>query len=338
MKAPGQMQPAPAGADPPRHLELLSVVIPVYNEIEVLDELYRRLVSALGELPFEIVFSDNASEDGTAEALVALADRDERVRVVLLSRNFGHQASLTAGLEHAQGNAIAMLDGDLQDPPELIPEMLAHWRAGVDVVYMVRAARAGETRFKLVTARWFYRILARLTELDVPQNAGDFRLLDRRALDVLLAMPERRRFIRGMSAWIGFEQRGLPYNRDARYAGQTKYSLRNLMRFSLDAIASFSHVPLQLSMGLGFAVSALALFGLPLVIVARLAGAYVPGVSTLLFVILFLGGVQLITVGIIGEYLGRIYDEVKQRPLYVVRKRINAERSAGLDPPGSERQ
>jgi dolichol-phosphate mannosyltransferase len=254
-----------------------------------------------------------------------MAQADSRMRVILLSRNFGHQASLSAGLEHARGDAVAMLDGDLQDPPELLPDMVAHWRTGVDVVYMVRAARAGESRFKLTTARWFYRLLARLTEFDVPQNAGDFRLLDRRALDALLAMPERRRFLRGMSAWIGFKQLGIPYDRDARYAGETKYSLRNLVRFSLDAIASFSHVPLQLSMGAGFIVSGIALLGLPLVVILRLAGATeLPGVSTILFVVLFLGGVQLITIGIIGEYLGRIYDEVKQRPLYVVHERINA--------------
>ncbi|MDX6587839.1 MAG: polyisoprenyl-phosphate glycosyltransferase [Solirubrobacterales bacterium] len=308
-----------------RELSLLSVVVPVFNELEALDELYRRLVASLGTMPFELIFTDNASTDGTAERLAEMAQADSRMRVILLSRNFGHQASLSAGLEHARGDAVAMLDGDLQDPPELLPDMVAHWRTGVDVVYMVRAARAGESRFKLTTARWFYRLLARLTEFDVPQNAGDFRLLDRRALDALLAMPERRRFLRGMSAWIGFKQLGIPYDRDARYAGETKYSLRNLVRFSLDAIASFSHVPLQLSMGAGFIVSGIALLGLPLVVILRLAGATeLPGVSTILFVVLFLGGVQLITIGIIGEYLGRIYDEVKQRPLYVVHERINA--------------
>ena len=308
-----------------RELSLLSVVVPVFNERAVLDELYRRLVAILEPMPYELIFTDNASTDGTAERLAEMAQADSRMRVIFLSRNFGHQASLTAGLEHARGDAVAMLDGDLQDPPELLPDMVDRWREGVDVVYMVRAVRAGESRFKLTTARWFYRLLARLTEFDVPQNAGDFRLLDRRALDALLAMPERRRFLRGMSAWVGFEQLGIPYDRDARSAGDTKYSLRNLIRFSLDAIASFSHVPLQLSMAVGFLVSGIALLGLPLVVVARLAGATeVPGVSTILFVVLFLGGVQLITIGIIGEYLGRIYDEVKQRPLYIVDKRINA--------------
>lgn len=320
MKPPAsQSEPKPL-----RELTLLSVVIPVLNERDVVDELYRRLVTSLGSTPFELIFTDNASSDGTADRLEELAKGDSRVRVILLSRNFGHQASLTAGLEHARGDAVAMLDGDLQDPPELLPDMVERWREGVDVVYMVRASRLGESRLKLATARWFYRLLSKLTEFDVPQNAGDFRLLDRRALAALLAMPERRRFLRGMSAWIGFEQLGIPYNRDARYAGATKYSIRNLVRFSLDAIASFSHVPLQLSMAVGFIVSGIALLGLPLVVVLRLVGATeLPGISTVLFVVLFLGGVQLITIGIIGEYLGRIYDEVKQRPLYLVAKRVN---------------
>ena len=309
-----------------RGLTLLSVVVPVYNEIETLHELRRRIGEALDGIPYELVFTDNASTDGTREALQALAESDPLVRAILLSRNFGHQASLTAGLEHARGDAIAMLDGDLQDPPELLPTMVDEWRSGVDVVYMVRKARAGETRLKLWTARMFYRLLSRLTELDVPQNAGDFRLLDRRALDVMLSMPERNRFLRGMSVWIGFGQKGIPYDRDARYAGQTKYSVRDLFRFSFDAIVSFSHVPLQAAMAMGFVVSAIALLGLPLVLVARLAGAYVPGVSTLLFAVLLLGGVQLITIGIIGEYLGRIYDEVKMRPLYVVSSRLGDDR------------
>ncbi len=320
------MKPIPSQDEsrPLRALSLLSVVVPVLNEVDSLDELYGRLVATLQRDPFELIFSDNASTDGTVERLEEIARVDPRVRVIFLSRNFGHQASLTAGLEHARGNAVAMLDGDLQDPPELLPDMIARWREGVDVVYMVRAARAGESRFKLATARWFYRLLSRLTEFDVPQNAGDFRLLDRSALDAILAMPERRRFLRGMSAWVGFTQIGIPYNRDARYAGSTKYSLRNLVRFSLDAIASFSHVPLQLSMAAGFIVSGIALLGLPLVVALRLVGATeLPGVSTILFAVLFLGGVQLITIGIIGEYLGRIYDEVKRRPLYLVAKRVN---------------
>jgi dolichol-phosphate mannosyltransferase len=312
-----------AAAGGARSLGLLSVVVPVYNEADTLSELYDRITAAVEGVPFELVFSDNASTDGTAEALRELAERDERVRVVLLSRNFGHQASLTAALTEASGDAIVMLDGDLQDPPELIPEMVDRWRAGADVISMVRTMRPGETRFKRWSARWFYRVLDRLTDLDVPQDAGDFRLLDRRALDALLAMPERARFLRGMSVWIGFNQEQMPYRRDPRYAGETKYPLRSLFSFSLDGIASFSDVPLRLATAVGFMVSAVALLGVPLTVLTRVFDFYVPGVSTLLFAILFLGGVQLITIGIIGEYLARVYDEVKQRPLYVVDERLN---------------
>jgi len=307
-----------------RELGLLSVVVPIYNEVETLEELYRRITDAVGDTRLELVFTDNCSTDGTVDALRGLAERDDRVRVVLLSRNFGHQASLTAGLTEATGDVIVMMDGDLQDPPELIPEMLERWRAGADVVSMVRSVRPGETRFKRWSARVFYRVLDRLTDLDVPQDAGDFRLLDRRALDVLLSMPERARFLRGMSVWIGFKQEEISYRRDPRFAGETKYPLRRLISFSLDGIASFSDLPLRLATAAGFGVSALALIGLLFTFVSGLAGFYVPGVSTLLFVILFLGGVQLITIGIIGEYLARVYDEVKQRPLFVVSEKLNA--------------
>lgn len=303
---------------------LLSVVVPVYNEAETISQLYERITEAVDEYPFELIFSDNCSTDGTQEMLRDLASRDRRVRVVFLSRNFGHQASLTAALSEAQGDPVVMLDGDLQDPPELIPSMIERWRAGAEVVSMVRTERPGETRFKRWSARWFYRVLNRLTELDVPQNAGDFRLLSRRALETLLSMPERSRFLRGMSVWIGFQQEELTYRRDPRHAGKTKYPLRRLFRFSFDGIASFSDLPLRIATAVGFAVSALALLGLPLVIGFRLAGYYLPGISSLLLAVLFLGGVQLITIGIIGEYLARVYDEVKQRPLFVVREKLNA--------------
>ncbi|MGI9020327.1 MAG: glycosyltransferase family 2 protein, partial [Solirubrobacterales bacterium] len=309
----------PEGREP----RLWSVVGLVYNEVETLPEPCRRIDAATEGLAIEMVFSDNGSTDGTAEALEDLAGADPRVRALLLSRNFGHQASLTAALEHAGGDVVVMLDGDLQDPPELIPRMLEAWREGADVVYMVREHREGETRFKLSTARWFYKLLGKLTDIEVPQNAGDFRLLDRLALDALLAMPERNRFLRGMSAWIGFRQVPLTYTRDPRYAGDTKYSLRALVRFSLDAISSFSHTPLQLATLLGFTFSVVAFLAIPLAIGFRIAGEFVPGVTTVLLIVLLLGGIQLITVGIIGEYLGRVYDEVKARPLYVVRRRVN---------------
>jgi polyisoprenyl-phosphate glycosyltransferase len=306
-----------------RPLRLLSVVAPMYDEVDVVEEFHRRVTDALDGVPLEIVISNNASTDGTGEALDALADRDPRVKVVHLSRDFGHQASLTAALEHASGDVVVMIDGDLQDPPELIPKMLDEWRGGVDVVYAVREARLGETRLKTATARWFYALFARIAGVELRQNSADFRLLDRRALDALLAMPERNRFLRGMTAWIGFTQTGVGYVRDARAAGATKYSPRALLRFSFDAITSFSHAPLQLATASGFVVSAIAFLGIPLVVLARIFDVYVEGVSTLLFAVLLIGGIQLITIGIIGEYVGRIYDEVKRRPLYVVARRRN---------------
>jgi dolichol-phosphate mannosyltransferase len=308
---------------PARKLRLLSVVAPMFNEEGTIETFYDRVRTALEGLPFELVLVDDASSDGTVSLLDGLADTDPRVRVLHLSRNFGHQAALTAGLEHASGDVVAMLDGDLQDPPELIPEMLVEWRRGADVVYAVRKRRAGEGWFKLTTARWFYRLFARVTKLDLRQNSGDFRLLSRRALDAVLRMRERNRFLRGMTVWVGYPQAAVEYERDARFAGETKYTLGKMVRFSLDAISSFSWLPLQAATLLGFVFSLVAFLGLPLVILARIADIYVPGVSTLLFVILLLGGIQLITVGIIGEYVGRIYDEVKGRPLYLVREARN---------------
>jgi polyisoprenyl-phosphate glycosyltransferase len=312
-----------------RRLDLLSVVVPLHDEEDTVHELCRRIASALGDLPFELILVDDASTDSTPDLLDSLADANPYLRVLHLSRNFGHQAALTAGLEHARGDAIAMLDGDLQDPPELLPTMLAHWQSGSDVVSAVRTSRAGESRFKLTTARWFYRFFAKVSELDLTQDAGDFRLLDRRALDALLSMRERNRFLRGMSAWVGYTQTAVPYERDARYAGETKFTLRKMLRFSLDAITSFSLRPLQLATVLGFLLSFVALLTIPLVIGLRLAGETIPGFATVLCIVLLLGGIQLITIGIIGEYVGRIYDEVKGRPLYLVRASRNLGSGAG---------
>jgi dolichol-phosphate mannosyltransferase len=252
-----------------------------------------------------------------------MAEEDPRVRVVTLSRNFGHQAALTAGLDHARGEVVAMLDADLQDPPELIPKMIGAWREGADVVYAVRRERNGETRLKLATARWFYRVFGRLAQIDFEQNVGDFRLFDRSALEALGSMRERSRFLRGMSVWVGFTQTAIPYERDARHAGETKFSPRKMLRFSFDALTSFSNVPLQAAMLLGFTFSLIAFLGIPVAIAMKIAGMYVSGIATVLLAVLLLGGVQLIAIGVIGEYLGRVYDEVKRRPLYVVRDRIN---------------
>ena len=306
-----------------RSLGTLSVVAPVHNEREVLPEFHRRIGEALSGIDYELLIVDDGSDDGTADALEVMAAADPRVRVVTLSRNFGHQAAITAGLDHARGAVIVMIDADLQDPPELILTMIEHWRDGSDVVYAVRTERAGETRMKLTTARWFYRLFSRLAQIDLTQNAGDFRLLDRRALEALNSMRERTRFLRGMTVWVGFTQTAVPYERAPRPAGQTKYTPRRMFRFSLDAISSFSHVPLQVATALGFAVSAIAFLGIPVAIGLKIAGEYVSGITTVLLAVLLLGGIQLITVGIIGEYLGRVYDEVKRRPLYIVKGRIN---------------
>ena len=319
-----------------RALELLSVVAPMHNEEESVAAFYERVRAALEGIDFELIIVDDASTDRTRERLDELASTDPRVGVIHLSRNFGHQAALTAGLEHARGNAIVMLDGDLQDPPEVIPQMLERWGDGADVVYAVRSRRDGERWVKLATARWFYRLFGRVAHVPLEQNSGDFRLLDRRPLDALLCMRERNRFLRGMTVWVGFTQTAIPYERDPRYAGETKFTMRKMMRFAFDAISSFSWLPLQAATFLGFFFSALAFLGLPAVIAARIAGIYVPGVSSVLFVILLLGGIQLITVGLIGEYVGRIYDEVKGRPLYVVESRRNIEVAPAPEPPAVE--
>jgi dolichol-phosphate mannosyltransferase len=306
-----------------RQLTLLSVVAPVLDEEDTLQAFYDRVRSALDGIRFELVLVDDGSKDGTPEILEQLASTDPRVHVVYLSRNFGYQAAVTAGLDHARGDAVVTIDADLQDPPELIPQMVDAWRGGSDVVYAAREERQGETWLKLATARWFSKLFVRLARLDLPQGVGDFRLLDRRAVDAMARMPERNRFLRGMTVWVGYTQTCIPYRRDARFAGGTRYRWRTLLRISLDALASFSSAPLRFATVLGFAVSLFAFLGIPYVIVNRLLGFYVEGVSTLMFAVLLLGGIQLITLGIMGEYVSRIYDEVKRRPLYVVRERRN---------------
>jgi glycosyltransferase involved in cell wall biosynthesis len=306
-----------------RTLRLLSVVAPLYQEEALVEAFYARTCAALEGIPFELILVDDGSTDRTPELLAALAARDARVRVIQLSRNFGHQTALTAGLDDARGDAVVMLDADLQDPPELIPAMLDHWRRGTDVVYAVRRRRDGETRFKLATARWFYRLFSTLANVELEPDSGDFRLLDRAPLDALTSMRERSRFLRGMTVWVGYTQTAVPYERDARRAGQTKYTLRRMLTFSLDAISSFSHRPLQLATFIGFACAALAFVLIPVVIGLRLAGSYLPGFGTITIAVLLLGGIQLMAIGLIGEYVGRIYDEVKGRPLYVVRARLN---------------
>ncbi len=313
-----QAKPPEPALGPRRSLKLLSVCAPVFNEEELVEVFYERATAALAGFDYELIVVNDGSKDGTATILNRLADADPRLRVVHLSRNFGHQAALTAGLEHARGDVVAMLDADLQDPPELIREMVGLWEQGSDVVYAVRDRREGETRFKLATANLFYKVFDKLAQVDLEPNSGDFRLLDRRALDALLSMGERSRFLRGMTVWVGFTQTAIKYQRDARYAGETKYPLRKMLRFSLDAISSFSHLPLQLATYLGFLFSGIAFLAIPVVIILRIVGSYLPGFGSITIAILLLGGFQLIAIGLIGEYVGRIYDEVKRRPLYVV--------------------
>jgi polyisoprenyl-phosphate glycosyltransferase len=305
-----------------RTLRLLSVVAPLYEEDALVEAFYGRVCGALEGIPFELILVDDGSRDRTPELLAELAARDPRVRVVQLSRNFGHQTALTAGLDHARGDAVVMLDADLQDPPELIPEMLDHWRRGTDVVYAVRRRREGETRFKLTTARWFYRLFSAVGDVPLEPDSGDFRLLDRAPLDALLSMRERNRFLRGMTVWVGYTQTAVPYERDARRAGETKYTLRRMVSFSLDAVSSFSHRPLQIATLVGFFCAALAFVLIPVIVGLRIAGSYLPGFSTITILVLLLGGIQLMAIGLIGEYVGRVYDEVKGRPLYVVRARL----------------
>ena len=319
-----------------RELRLVSVVAPMLNEEQTAGEFYRRVCSALDGVPFELIVVDDGSSDGTAVMLASLAAGDPRLKVVELSRNFGHQTALTAGLDHASGDAVVMIDSDLQDPPELIPEMLARWREGIDVVYAVRSEREGETRFKLATARWFYRLISKLSQVELGQDAGDFRLLDRRALDALKSMRERNRYLRGMTVWVGFTQAAIPYKRACRHAGETKYPLAKMVRFALDAIVSFSYTPLQVATLIGFACAGAAFLGIPLAVTMRVFGQFVPGVTTTVIAVLLLGGIQLMAIGIIGEYVGRIYDEVKARPLYLVRERRNLDVVPDVSPEAAE--
>jgi dolichol-phosphate mannosyltransferase len=312
-----------------RELRLLSVVAPMLDEEGLAAEFCARAGAALADLPYEIVVVDDGSSDAPPAILDRLADADSRIRVLPLARPFGHQMAVTAGLDHARGDAVVMIDGDLQDPPELIPDLVERWRDGADIVVAKRRAREGETRFKIATARWFYALMGRLAQVELEPNAGDFGLFDRAPLDALLRMRERSRFLRGMSSWVGFRRDIVEYDRAGRGAGESKYPVGRMLRFALDGITSFSNFPLQLAALAGFACALAALLGLPLTIVARYSGIYERGVPSLLFVILLIGGIQLLALGMIGEYLGRIYDEVKQRPLYVVARSQNVDREAG---------
>ncbi|HEX6788726.1 MAG TPA: glycosyltransferase family 2 protein [Gaiellaceae bacterium] len=299
---------------------MISVVAPVFNEHSTLPELHRRLTEVLGPLgPYEIVLVDDGSSDGSWDTLLELAARDPRLRLLRLSRNFGHQAALSAGLDAARGDAIVLMDADLQDPPELIPQLVGKWREGFDVVYAIRGEREGEPRLRLASISLFYRLLYRITSTEIPQNVGDFRLLSRRAADAITAMPERARFLRGMTSWIGFRQTGVSYTREARFAGESKYPPRKLLRLALDGITSFSTAPIKLVTALGFALVVFCAAVLAWTLYVRFFTSHHPqGWTSVIAVVLLLGGVQLLSLGVIGQYVARIFDETKQRPLYLV--------------------
>ena len=302
----------------------ISVVAPVFNEEETIPHFYARAITVLegiGE-PFELLLINDGSRDGSLGAMRALHERDPRVRVLDFSRNFGHQIAISAGLDYARGEAVVIIDSDLQDPPEVIPELVARWRDGAEVVYAQRRTRTGETRFKLLTAAVFYRLIARITAVDIPRDTGDFRLLDRKVVEALVTMREHHRFMRGLSVWVGFRQEAVQYDRHERFAGTTKYPLRKMIKFSMDAITSFSHIPLQLATSLGFALAGISLLGILVAVILRVFGHAIQGQASTLILVLLLGGIQLIFLGVIGEYLGRIYDEVRARPLYIVREQL----------------
>ena len=300
---------------------LYSIVIPVYNEAEVLPSLYDRLTRVMEGLveSYEIIFVNDGSRDDSTMLLRDFQDRDARVKFLSFSRNFGHQIAITAGLDYSSGQAAVVMDADLQDPPEVIPRLIEQWRKGYDIVFAVRAKRQGEGFFKRATAALFYRLFRRMAGTEILLDAGDFRLMSRRAVEALQSIRERNRFIRGLAGWIGFRQTAVTYVRDVRQAGETKYPLKKMLRFALNGLLSFSVVPLQLASYLGFLISSIGFFYIVYAIGLKLfTDRVVLGWTSVMVAVLFLGGVQLISLGIIGEYIGRIYDEVKQRPLYVV--------------------
>ena len=300
-----------------------SFVVPVYNEQETLPELASRLGAVLDGLdgPAEVIVVDDASSDDTFRQLLELHQRDERFKPVRLARNFGHQLAISAGIDFALGDAVVIMDGDLQDPPEVVPELIARWREGYDVVYGLRTKREGDPWHKRFLAAGFYRVLRRLTQTEIPADAGDFRLVDRRTVDAFKLLRERSRYVRGMFAWVGFNQIGVAYERDARYGGERKYTFRKSLKLAVDGIVSFSTVPLRAVLGIGFVIAALSFLLALFAVAARLAGWYrTPGWASILLAVSLLGGVQLTLIGVVGLYVGRIAEEVKARPLYVVRE------------------
>jgi polyisoprenyl-phosphate glycosyltransferase len=301
----------------------ISIIAPIFNEIGNIPELYKRVKATMEQaaVSWELLMVDDGSTDGSTDEIRKLAAQDEHIRPVIFARNFGHQIAVTAGLDYSRGQAVVIIDSDLQDPPEVILDMIAKWKEGYEVVYAQRTEREGETWFKLFTASIFYRLIYRITDVDIPMDTGDFRLLDRKVVDVMVQMRERHRFLRGMSSWVGFKQTGVNYKRASRHSGVTKYPFRKMLKFASDAITSFSYFPLQVASYLGFLSAGLSIIAIPVVIILRIVGLHAfLGQATTLIAVLFLGGVQLISLGILGEYIGRLYDEVKGRPLYIIRE------------------
>ena len=303
---------------------IYSIIAPIFNESGNIADLYSRVRDVLDStgVSWELILIDDGSTDDSADLIRSYAIQDDRVRPVIFARNFGHQIAVTAGLDYCRGDAVIIIDSDLQDPPELILDLITKWKEGYEVVYAVREEREGEGWFKLITAALFYRMISSITDVNIPMDAGDFRLLDRKVVDVLHQMREKHRFLRGMSSWVGFRQTGVPYRRVARQVGETKYPFRKMFRLAINAVTSFSYFPLQLATYVGFIAAGISILSIPIVIAIRLWGTETPllGQTTTLIAVLFLGGVQLISLGILGEYIGRMYDEAKGRPLYIVRE------------------
>jgi dolichol-phosphate mannosyltransferase len=312
-------------------MKLISIVVPCYNEQEVFGETYRRLTATFEQLDsskyqYEIIFVNDGSRDNTLEQIQEIIKIDTRIKGINFSRNFGHQIAITAGLDNCKGDAAVVIDADLQDPPSVILEMVKKWEEGYDVIFGKRNARAGESTFKLLTAKWFYRFINRLSDVDMPLDTGDFRLMDRNALDQFLSMRETYRFVRGMVAWIGFKQTFVEYDRESRFAGTTKYPLKKMLRLASDAILSFSNTPLKIATFVGFITSIVAFFGILYSLYMRLfTDNFVEGWTLLMISVLLIGGIILLVLGIIGEYVGRIYGEIKQRPLYIIRDKLGFE-------------
>ena len=299
-----------------------TIIAPIYNEIDNIQALYTRVCEVMdstGE-SWEFVMIDDGSSDGSTAAILELKKKDDKIVPVIFARNFGHQIAVTAGLDYSQGDAVVIIDADLQDPPEVILDLIKKWKEGYEVVYATRSKREGESWFKLFTASAFYRLIQRITDINLPMDTGDFRLLDHKVVDVMGGMREKHRFLRGMSVWVGFQQTGVEYERSERLAGETKYSLKKMFRLASDAITGFSYFPLQLATYLGFAFTGISFLAILALIILRLIGSqFLMGQAATLIAVIFLGGVQLLSIGMIGEYIGRLYDEAKGRPLYTVR-------------------